>query len=155
MSVIERCYDYEALTAVWYASVRATHDFLTEEDMEYYRRRIPRDYMPHVELYAIRDERGRWASFIGISSDMIEMLFVHPDEMGRGHGSRLLQFAVEEKGLCKVDVNEQNKRALEFYQKHGFSVVGRDATDGAGKPYPILHMEKKMRLGNTLQINML
>lgn len=144
MSVIERCYDYEALTAVWYASVRATHDFLTEEDMEYYRRRIPRDYMPHVELYAIRDERGRWASFIGISSDMIEMLFVHPDEMGRGHGSRLLQFAVEEKGLCKVDVNEQNKRALEFYQKHGFSVVGRDATDGEGKPYPILHMEKKM-----------
>lgn len=143
MSVIERCYDYEALTAVWYASVRATHDFLTEVDMEYYRRRIPRDYMPHVELYAIRDERGRWASFIGISSDMIEMLFVHPDEMGRGHGSRLLQFAVEEKGLCKVDVNEQNKRALEFYQKHGFSVVGRDATDGAGKPYPILHMEKK------------
>lgn len=143
MSVIERCYDYEALTAVWYASVRATHDFLTEEDMEYYRRRIPRDYMPHVELYAIRDERGRWASFIGISSDMIEMLFVRPDEMGRGHGSRLLQFAVEEKGLCKVDVNEQNKRALEFYQKHGFSVVGRDATDGEGKPYPILHMEKK------------
>ena len=144
MSVIERCYDYEALTAVWYASVRATHDFLTEVDMEYYRRRIPRDYMPHVELYAIRDERGRWASFIGISSDMIEMLFVRPDEMGRGHGLRLLKFAVEEKGLCKVDVNEQNKRALEFYQKHGFSVVGRDATDGEGKPYPILHMEKKM-----------
>lgn len=143
MSVIERCYDYEALTAVWYASVRATHDFLTEVDMEYYRRRIPRDYMPHVELYAIRDERGRWASFIGISSDMIEMLFVRPDEMGRGHGSRLLKFAVEEKGLLKVDVNEQNKRALEFYQKHGFSVVGRDATDGEGKPYPILHMEKK------------
>ena len=142
--MIERCYDYEALTAVWYASVRATHDFLTEVDMEYYRRRIPRDYMPHVELYAISDERGRWASFIGISSDMIEMLFVHPDEMGRGHGSRLLQFAVEEKGLCKVDVNEQNKRALEFYQKHGFSVVGRDATDGEGKPYPILHMEKKI-----------
>ena len=153
--MIERCYDYEALTAVWYASVRATHDFLTEVDMENYRRRIPRDYMPHVELYAIRDERGRWASFIGISSDMIEMLFVRPDEMGRGHGSRLLKFAVEEKGLRKVDVNEQNKRALEFYQKHGFSVVGRDATDGAGKPYPILHMEKKMRLGNTLQINML
>ena len=142
--MIERCYDYEALTAVWYASVRATHDFLTEVDMEYYRRRIPRDYMPHVELYAIRDERGRWASFIGISSDMIEMLFVRPDEMGRGHGSRLLKFAVEEKGLLKVDVNEQNKRALEFYQKHGFSVVGRDATDGEGKPYPILHMEKKM-----------
>lgn len=144
MSVIERCYDYEALTAVWYASVRATHDFLTEVDMEYYRRRIPRDYMPHVELYAIRDERGRWASFIGISSDMIEMLFVHPDEMGRGHGSRLLKFAIEEKGLRKVDVNEQNKRALEFYLRHGFAVVGRDATDGEGKPYPILHMEKKM-----------
>lgn len=73
---------------------------------------------------------------------MIEMLFSHPDVMGKGYGSRLLRFAVEHKGVSKVDVNEQNQRALGFYQKHGFRVTGRDAFDGEGKPYPILHLER-------------
>lgn len=142
-SSIERCFDYDALTDVWFASVKATHDFLTEDVLEYYRQRIPRDYMPNVELYAIRDGRGGWAAFIGLSEDMIEMLFIHPDAMGKGYGSRLLAFAVEEKNMAKVDVNEQNPRALRFYQSHGFEVVGRDATDGEGMPYPILHLARR------------
>lgn len=71
---------------------------------------------------------------------MIEMLFVHPDAIGKGYGRTLLQFAIKNKGLRKVDVNEQNQRALKFYQKHGFSLTGRDNTDSEGKPYPILHL---------------
>ena len=142
MNDIERCHDYAALTKVWLASVRATHDFLAEKDIEFYIQRIPYDYMPAVELYAIRDDKGEWCAFIGIGDDMIEMLFSHPDEMGKGYGSRLLRFAVEHKGVSKVDVNEQNQRALGFYQKHGFRVTGRDAFDGEGMPYPILHLER-------------
>ncbi|MCM1206747.1 MAG: GNAT family N-acetyltransferase [Firmicutes bacterium] len=140
---IERCHDYERLTDLWLASVRATHDFLTEEDLEYYHRRIPCDYMPNVELYAVRNSRGAWAGFVGISGSMIEMLFVHPDDMGKGTGSMLLRFAMKDKGMRKVDVNEQNHRALRFYLAHGFNVTGRDATDCEGKPYPILHLAMK------------
>lgn len=138
---IERCRDYGALREVWYASVRATHGFLSAEDLEYYYRRIARDYMPAVELYAIGDGAGGWRAFIGLDSGKVEMLFVRPDAMGAGLGSRLLEFAVGEKGARRVDVNEQNRPALAFYRKHGFLVVGRDAADGAGKPYPILHLE--------------
>lgn len=132
---------YEALTKVWLASVKATHDFLSEDDIEFYRQRLPRDYMPNVELYAIRNSSGQWGAFIGLSKEMVEMLFVHPSEMGKGLGSKLLEFAITTKGIRKVDVNEQNLRALAFYRKHGFSVIGRDALDSEGKPYPILHLE--------------
>lgn len=138
---IEQCNDYETLTMIWLSSVRATHKFLSEEDIEFYQYRIPRNYMPNVELYAVRNENEELKAFIGLNDDMIEMLFVHPDEIGKGYGSMLLKFAIEEKGARMVDVNEQNHKALLFYQKHGFSIIGRDPVDGEGKPYPILHLE--------------
>ena len=139
---IERCFDYEALTAVWLESVRATHGFLSEEDIEFYHDRSPSSYMPCVELYAARDSRGAWCAFIGLSEDMVEMLFVRPDVMRMGYGTMLLGFATEEKGIRKVDVNEQNTGALAFYKRHGFTAAGRDAVDSEGKPYPIIHLTK-------------
>ena len=45
--------------------------------------------------------------------------------------------------MQKVDVNEQNTQALHFYQNRGFEVIARDAIDGQGKAYPILHMQLK------------
>ncbi len=138
---IDRCDDYEALAGVWLASVKASHDFLSEADIEFYRQRVSSEYMPQVEIHAIKNGNGKPVAFIGLSEDNIEMLFVHPDEMGKGYGSLLLKFAINDKGIKKVDVNEQNTKALEFYLKHGFSIIGRDATDGEGKAYPILHMK--------------
>ncbi len=137
---IEQCQDYATLTDIWLASVKATHDFLADDDIEFYRQKLPGEYMTNVETYAIRNDTGKWCAFIGLSEDNVEMLFVHPDEMGKGYGSQLLKFAIENKRIKKVDVNEQNIRALQFYRKHGFFVTGRDATDGEGKAYPILHL---------------
>ena len=48
-----------------------------------------------------------------------------------------------EKGIYKIDVNEQNTIASRFYQHKGFKIVSRDAFDAAGKPYPVLHLEMK------------
>lgn len=138
---IERSYDYDALVMVWMASVKATHNFLCEEDIGFYYDKVLRNYMPHLELYAIKNEDGNLCAFIGLSAKMIEMLFVRPDAIGKGYGSALLRFAIEKKGMRKVDVNEQNHRALQFYQKHGFFITGRNNTDEEGKPYPILHLE--------------
>ena len=70
----------------------------------------------------------------------LEMLVVHPDFVGRGLGRALLSFAIREKGVTRVDVNEQNKRAEGFYRAHGFRTTSRDETDADGLPYPILHM---------------
>lgn len=136
---IEPCSDYAALTDIWHASVKATHDFLTLGDIDYYRECIPRDYMPNLAIYATRNDSGRWCAFIGIGDDMVEMLFVHPDAMGRGYGSALLRFAIA-RGIRHVDVNEQNPRALRFYLCHGFRVISRSPIDPQGHPYPILHL---------------
>lgn len=130
--------DYETLAGIWERSVIATHDFLKEEDFNEIKAALIPDYFPNVDLYAIADN-GVYVGFIGLSPDSIEMLFIDSDRRGRGYGSALMEFA-KQHGATKVDVNEQNPSALNFYKSKGFRITAKDLTDGAGRPYPILHL---------------
>ena len=129
---------WPTLALIWERSVRATHGFLAEEDFREIRERLLSDYFPMVELYAVEDD-GVYSGFIGLSAEGIEMLFIDSNRLRSGLGSMLIEFA-KGRGATKVDVNEQNHSALGFYLAKGFRVVSRDATDEAGRPYPILHL---------------
>lgn len=137
---IVRCneQDFEMLAGIWERSVMATHDFLKEEDFNEIKTALITDYFPNVNLYAIAD-KGVYVGFIGLSPDSIEMLFIDCDCRGQGYGSALIEFA-KQYGATKVDVNEQNPSALNFYKAKGFHIMSRDVTDDAGRPYPILHL---------------
>lgn len=134
--------EYPALIALWEASVRATHDFLSEADRLFYRERMP-GYLRAVRLVAARDDGGRIVAFLGMAgaTGSIEMLFVAPEWRGRGIGARLVRYAVDELGCRRVEVNEQNTQAEGFYRRMGFVRRGRSDFDGEGKPYPILQLE--------------
>ena len=128
------------MVEVWEASVRATHTFVTEADIEVIRPLV-RDGLPDVpHLWCGRNRAGQVAGFIGVEDGKVEMLFVHPARRGQGIGRRLLSYAVTTLGADELDVNEQNSQAIGFYLRMGFEVVGRSAVDSLGKPYPLLHM---------------
>lgn len=138
--------DYSQVVNVWEASVRATHGFVSEADIQIFKPLL-RDGLRHVEhLLCQRDDDGQVIGFIGVVSEKIEMLFIHPDWRGRGIGGRLLKHAVTQLGAKLVDVNEQNAQAVGFYLHQGFEVMGRSALDGTNKPYPLLHMRLAPRL---------
>lgn len=128
------------IAAVWRASVLASHDFLAAEDVDFYGR-VVMECLPDLRLFAVLDGQDAIAAFAGVSPGMLEMLFVRPEDFGNGLGSLLLRHAVRSLGARRVDVNEQNPRALAFYARRGFAVCGRDAADAWGRPYPILHMK--------------
>lgn len=132
--------DYDQIINVWEASVRATHEFLSESDLLLYKELLLTEYLGMVKLYCVRTD-GQIAAFAGVAENSIEMLFAHPSHFGKGVGRSLTEFAVQELGCSTVDVNEQNRRALLFYIKMGFEVTGRSEKDGLGKPYPILHLQ--------------
>lgn len=132
--------DYDELTAVWEASVRATHHFLSEAAIQFFKPLVRNEFLKAVQLYSIRNETGIVA-FLGVQDGKIEMLFIHPNTMGRGLGKKLLLFAVHELGATQVGVNEQNTQAVEFYKHIGFKQISRSPVDGMGKPFPMLLME--------------
>lgn len=120
--------------------MRATHDFLPEEDIAELKPLILQHYFDAVDLRCVKDSAGDIIGFCGVHAQNIEMLFVSPDDVNNGVGRALIEYAIAHQQATKVDVNEQNPKALGFYQRIGFNVVGRSALDGQGKPYPLLHL---------------
>ncbi len=133
--------EFDALTVLWEASVRATHDFLSENDIASLREAIRRTYLAAVTLRVCRDAAGNILGFVGVDEGKVEMLFVAPEHRGRGVGRTLLEHVVTALHARRLDVNEQNPQALGFYQRLGFRVVGRSPLDGQGNPFPLLHLE--------------
>ena len=132
--------DYRELLDVWEASVRATHDFLAEDDLQQLKPLILEQYFDAVDLRCAKNTHGEIQGFCGVHDGNIEMLFIAPEARGKGIGALLVAYAIKSQGATKVDVNEQNVQALGFYQHIGFSVIGRSPVDGQGKPYPLLHL---------------
>lgn len=132
--------DYPELIALWEASVRATHYFLGDGDIEYFKMKILEGYFDFVDLYTAKAADRRIMGFLGLTSEKIEMLYVQPDQMGKGIGKFLLQYAIQEKGVSMVDVNEENQQAVGFYKKMGFKINKRNPFDSEGKPHAILEM---------------
>lgn len=132
--------DYEKVLEIWERSVRKTHYFLEESDLMFYRSQIP-NYLSQVELLLWSDQE-QVIGFSGHSEKDLDMLFLDPNYIGKRYGHLILTWLINHKQITKIDVNEQNEKAKDFYLSHGFSVISRSETDGFGKAYPILHLER-------------
>ena len=131
----------EKLVTTWEASVRATHAFLGEEEIAFFRPLVRQAVKEVGPVCYCAGEDDSVAGFMAVVDEKIEMLFIHPAYRGRGMGRQCVTYAVESLKARLVDVNEQNPLAVGFYQHMGFVVVGYSALDSMGKPFPLLHME--------------
>ena len=135
--------DHEAMIVLWERSARATHHFLTEQDVEALRPLVADELASHaIDWWVLESAAGTLLGFLGYANDTIEGLFIDPDHRGRGGGSTLVAHAqrLAAGSALAVDVNEHNEDAVGFYAALGFSVVGRSPTDASGRPFPLLHM---------------
>lgn len=131
--------DFDDVIAVWEASVRATHLFLSEKDIAFYKPLVMKYALPSMRVWGIRIQ-NKLAGFMAVSDHKVEMLFVAPEFIGQGLGKSLLSFALNKLLIPLVDVNEENPAALGFYQHMGYKIISRDEIDGNGRPHPILHL---------------
>lgn len=129
------------LIHLWERSVLATHDFLSTEDFEAIKVLVSGIDFYELDVYCLMEGEHSVTGFVGVADHTIEMLFLDPSFFGKGYGLQLLNFAVHEQKATKVDVNEQNKKAMKFYQKFGFEIVGRTDQDAQGRNYPLLKMQ--------------
>lgn len=135
----------QQIILVWEKSVRATHHFLLPEDIDYFKEVVANIAFSTFPVYCLVHQE-KVIGFIGVVNRKIEMLFLSPDYIGKGLGSKLVEFAIEKLQADKVDVNEQNTSAVHFYSRLGFETYKRLKKDSEGKNYPILKM-KLNRIG--------
>lgn len=132
----------EKLLQVWESSVRATHLFLSDEEINNIKQYVPQALKDIPVLVVAENEDGNLAGFMGIAEKMLEMLFISADYRGQGTGKQLLQYGIENYSVNKLAVNEQNPLAKGFYEHMGFAVYKRTELDEQGNPYPLLYMKR-------------
>lgn len=138
--------DRDVLLDIWLASVRATHTFLTEDDVQFFHPLVREALASgELDLWVLCSAEGAAIGWLGMSGNRIEALFLAPEHRRRGGGKRLVEHARNLHGELALDVNEQNPEARRFYEACGFVVEGRSETDGMGKPFPLLHMRLRTR----------
>ena len=132
---------YDLLT-VWEGSVRATHLFLSDSEISTIKQYVPQAISSVSKLVIAEAENGRPIAFMGVENQSLEMLFVSPEDRGKGIGKALLQYGMEKFSVNRLTVNEQNPQAKGFYEHMGFEVYKRTEMDEQGQPYPLLYMSK-------------
>lgn len=128
------------ILSVWEKSVRATHEFLTPTDFEEIKELVSHINFHDFQVYCLA-QQDSVLGFIGVADKKIEMLFLDPDFIGKGLGRRLLSFAINNLQADQLDVNEQNTKAVKFYQNFGFEPFERTEQDDQGRNYPLLRMK--------------
>ena len=128
------------LLEVWEDSVRATHLFLSNEEINNIKKYVPQAIKEVGHLIIIENERAIPIAFMGIEGTKLEMLFIKNSERGKGLGKKLLNYGIKNYDVDELVVNEQNPNAKAFYEHLGFRVYKRSEIDEQGNHYPILYM---------------
>ena len=136
--------DLRRLYDVWYASVIATHDFLSQADLSDICLQVKNEYLPNNPLLVAVDAQDRVIGFMGLSGREIDSLFIDPSWRGKGLGRAFIEQASSGHPYIEVGVNAQNHQAIGFYEAVGFYAFTSSPTDDYGRPYPIVRMRLQL-----------
>jgi len=130
----------DRLLEVWENSVRATHKFLSNEEVLEIKKYVPEALNGIAHLIIDTDKNENPIAFMWIEDNKLEMLFISSEFRGMGIGKKMLLYGIENFGVNNLAVNEDNPQAKGFYEYMGFKVYQRNELDDQGKPYPVLYM---------------
>ena len=132
----------QQLLEIWESSVKATHLFLSDNEIESIKKYVPQALKEVPYLIIAENENETPIAFMGIDKQKLEMLFVSNKQRGKGIGKRLIEYGIEVYSINELAVNEQNPFAKGFYEHMGFQVYKKSNYDEQGNPYPLLYMKQ-------------
>ena len=128
------------LLEAWESSVRATHTFLSNDEILEIKEYVPEALRSIAHLVIETNQDNNPIAFMGIGYNKLEMLFVAPEYRSSGIGRRMLTSGINNYGVTELAVNEDNPQARGFYEHMDFVAYQRNELDDQGKPYPVLYM---------------
>lgn len=119
---------HATLCELWERSVRSTHHWFDNADIDALKPTLPAhiDAFSHLLIARVNEKT---VGFIGVCGDFVNMLFVDADEQGKGIGSALLNEAEKRFGITSTSVLNDNAAALAFYEKRGYVMIRQDGRE--------------------------
>lgn len=84
-----------SLLDIWEKSVRATHLFLSDAEIDQIKDYVPQALSGVEHLIAAETESEGIVAFMGTETGRLEMLFVLPEQRGGGIGRQLIQYGIQ------------------------------------------------------------
>lgn len=118
--------DLDEVMQIWLAGNLQAHSFIEASYWENNYEAV-KEMLPQAEIYVCIDKNaGQIAGFIGLSGqdgeDYIEGIFVKETARSKGSGKQLLDRVKDREKKLTLSVYEKNQRAVQFYQREGFTI---------------------------------
>ncbi|MCA0970437.1 GNAT family N-acetyltransferase [Halobacillus litoralis] len=107
---------------IFEAASKVGHPFVSRAFLDEELENLKTKYINQSETW-IYTYRDRPVGFISLLGNEIGGLFVNPEFHSQGMGTKLVEFAYENRSELVVDVFEENHLGRRFYEKHGFSFL--------------------------------
>lgn len=129
--------DLEQIAALWVAGWQATMpdiDFAAR--LPWFCEHMASLMRDGYALTCAVDGSGQVVGFTAVSEQEghLAQIAVHPDWWGSDVADRLIVAAKQRAGRLTLDVNQENPRAVRFYEKHGFRRLRADVNSASGRP---------------------
>lgn len=129
-------HDEDAAIALWLRTWRFAYpaiDFNTR--LDWWRERWRADLVPQTQI-VVAENAGVMIGFVTVDPRTLylDQIVVAPEAWGTGTGETLIAEAkrLSPHGL-DLQVNQDNARAIKFYEKQGFVITGEDK-NASGRP---------------------
>jgi putative acetyltransferase len=145
--------DAEQITPVHVASIRTlcAKDYTQEQIDAWAGWKSPekyRDAMAAGEVFFVAEVEGRVIGFSVLFGDEVKAVYVHPDQVGRGVGRRLLDAVEDEARSCGVAELKLTSTltSVRFYESCGYAKgdLHQHPVSG-GVMLPCVHFTKRLR----------
>ncbi len=114
--------DLEQIIDVWYQSSSLAHPFLSPSFVEKVKSDMTNIYIPGSETWVYEID-NTIVGFISMLDNEIGGLFVLPNNLSKGIGTKLVDFIKKEHLDLEVEVFEKNIIGRAFYDKYGFQRI--------------------------------
>lgn len=115
--------DIDKIMDIWLKSTIAAHSFIPKEYWENNYDNVKGIYIPMADTF-IYEDKDIIKGFISIiNNEFIGALFIDVDYQGNGIGKELINYVINKYKKLNLAVYKENKEAVEFYIKRGFSTL--------------------------------
>ena len=124
--------EVDCIMKIWLESTIEAHNFIGKK---YWKKNynIVKDlYIPMAETFVFCDKKGIHGFISIINDGFIGALFVDTKSQGSGIGKSLIEYIKNRYENIKLAVYKDNKKAVEFYKKHGFKIIKEQENEDSG-----------------------